>query len=414
MSKIEQLIKEKCPNGVKILLISDILISYSSGLNPRQNFKLNDGNAELYYVTVKEITSGKIAFSDKTDRITKEAWEKIQTRSKLEKDDILISAIGTIGKVALADIDIHNWNCSESVILLKPNKHIVSPKYLVHLLRSRKVQDQWKNHSVGSTLKGLRKENILNTKISVPPIEVQEEIVRILDEFSELEAELEAELEIRKKQYKFWLNRFFNNAMKKFNNVKMGTFAKIQRGGGFQKKDFVTQGKPCIHYGQIYTHYGTFTYKPITYLSDECYKKQKKAHQNDIIMAVTSENMKDVCKTVAWLGDEEIAVSGHSAIISSNQNAKYLSYFFQSKCFQQQKIKYARGVKVIEVSPNKLNEIKVPLPPLREQERIVKILDKFDNLVNYISEGIPAEIEARRKQYEYYRNKLLSFKEIKE
>ena len=131
-------------------------------------------------------------------------------------------------------------------------------------------------------------------------------------------------------------------------------------------------------------------------------------------MAVTSENMKDVCKAVAWLGDEEIAVSGHSAIISSNQNAKYLSYFFQSKCFQQQKIKYARGVKVIEVSPNKLNEIKVPIPPLEEQERIVKILNKFDKLINDISEGIPAEIEARRKQYEYYRNKLLSFEEIKE
>ena len=142
------------------------------------------------------------------------------------------------------------------------------------------------------------------------------------------------------------------------------------------------------------------------------FAKSKIAKRGDIVMAVTSENVEDVCSCTAWLGDENIAVSGHTAIISHNQNAKFLSYFFHSSNFSKQKIKFAHGTKVIEITPSKLNEIIIPLPPIEEQERIVKILDRFDKLCNDISEGLPAEIEARQKQYEYYRDKLLNFKEM--
>ena len=113
--------------------IKDVIKSFSSGLNPRQNFKLNDLNSDLYYVTVKEITSGKIVFSDKTDKINLDAWEKIQNRSKLETGDVLLSGIGTIGKVALVDIPVNNWNCSESVVLLKPNNDLITSEFSVIL-----------------------------------------------------------------------------------------------------------------------------------------------------------------------------------------------------------------------------------------------------------------------------------------
>ena len=129
-------------------------------------------------------------------------------------------------------------------------------------------------------------------------------------------------------------------------------------------------------------------------------------------MAVTSENVEDVCKCVAWIGDEDIAVSGHTAIIRHTQNPKYLAYYFHTAKFAKQKEHLAHGTKVIEVTPDKLNDIVIPIPSLEEQERIVKLLDHFDMLVNDISEGLPAEIEARQKQYEYYRDKLLTFKEL--
>ena len=116
--------------------------------------------------------------------------------------------------------------------------------------------------------------------------------------------------------------------------------------------------------------------------------------------------------TTAWLGDEEIAISGHTAIISHNQNAKYLSYYFHTAMFFNQKKKLAHGTMVIEVTPSKLGDIEIFLPTIEEQERIVGILDRFDSLCNSIAEGIPAEIDARQKQYEYYRDKLLSFQKM--
>ena len=189
----------------------------------------------------------------------------------------------------------------------------------------------------------------------------------------------------------------------------MGEIATIIRGGNFQKKDFVAEGKPCIHYGQMYTHFGIYANKPLTYVSEDTFKKSRQAVPNDIVMAVTSENVEDVCACTAWIGDEPIAISGHTAIIHHNQNAKYLSYYFHTEHFFKQKAKLAHGTKVIEVTPDKLNGIIVPLPTLEEQERIISILDRFDTLCEDITSGLPAEIEARQKQYEYYRDKLLTF-----
>ena len=186
---------------------------------------------------------------------------------------------------------------------------------------------------------------------------------------------------------------------------KLGEIATISRGGNFQKKDFLTEGVPCIHYGQIYTKYGLFADKTFTFISEECAKKQKMAQPNDIVMAVTSENIEDVCKCLAWLGDEPVAVSGHSAIIHHNQNAKYLVYYFHSQMFFAQKRKLAYGTKVIEVTPDALVDITLPIPPAEIQCEIVRILDNFTNL----TADLTAELTARQKQYAFYRNKLLTF-----
>ena len=182
----------------------------------------------------------------------------------------------------------------------------------------------------------------------------------------------------------------------------LGEIATISRGGSFQKKHFVDSGVPCIHYGQIYTRYGLFAHEALTYISDEVAVKQRFAQPNDIVMAVTSENIEDVCKCVVWLGDTPVAVSGHSAIIHHTQNAKYLAYYFHSSMFFTQKRKIAQGTKVIEVSPDKLNRVKVPVPPLEVQDEIVRILDNFTEL----TAGLTAELTARKKQYDYYKERV--------
>lgn len=147
----------------------------------------------------------------------------------------------------------------------------------------------------------------------------------------------------------------------------------------------------------------------MTFISPNQAARCPKAKRGDIILAITSENVEDVCKAVAWLGEEEIAVSGHTAILKHEQNPKYLAYYFQSEAFFKQKKKYAHGTKVIEISPNQLARIIIPIPSLEEQSRIVSILDKFEALTNSLQDGLPAEIAARRQQYEYYRDKLLTF-----
>ena len=190
---------------------------------------------------------------------------------------------------------------------------------------------------------------------------------------------------------------------------KLGEIATISRGGNFQKKDFLTEGVPCIHYGQIYTKYGLFTDKTFTFISEECAKKQKMAQPNDIVMAVTSENIEDVCKCLAWLGDEPAAISGHSAIIHHNQNAKYLVYYFHSQMFFSQKRKLAHGTKVIEVTPDTLVNITLPVPPFEVQHEIVRILDDYTENVTELQRQLAAEMTARKTQYSFYRDKLLTF-----
>ena len=187
----------------------------------------------------------------------------------------------------------------------------------------------------------------------------------------------------------------------------LSEIATITRGGSLQKKDFTESGVPCIHYGQIYTKYGLFTDKTFTFVSEATALRQKKAVTGDVVMAVTSENIEDVCKCVVWLGEEAVAVSGHTAIIHHNQDAKYLAYYFHSSMFFAQKAKLAHGTKVIEVTPDKLNGVIVPVPPLEVQREIVRVLDNF----TFLSAELSAELSARRKQYEYYKDSLLPFED---
>ena len=187
---------------------------------------------------------------------------------------------------------------------------------------------------------------------------------------------------------------------------KLGDIATITRGGSLQKKDFIAAGIPCIHYGQIYTRFGLFTDHALTFISEDVAERQKKAVTNDIIMAVTSENIEDVCKCVVWLGEEDVAVSGHTAIIHHNQNAKYLAYYFHSSMFFSQKQKLAHGTKVIEVTPDTLKGVSIPVPPLPVQLEIVRILDHFTELTAELQKQLEAELAARKKQFEFYAKNL--------
>lgn len=301
-----------------------------------------------------------------------------------------------------------------ATIYRKENKAL--SRYLFYFLSQLDICDLIPDKSYPS----LKISQIANIRIPVPPLYVQEEIVRILDKFTTLEAELEAELDCRKRQYEYYRNQLLsfdmlNRGGQRLNNVSiiaLGNLGEFVRGSGLPKKDFTSTGVGCIHYGQIYTYYGTSTDKTLSFVSPETASRLKHVDYGDVIVTSTSENIEDVCKAVAYMGKESIVIGGHACIFKPSDKiiGKYFAYYTLTDRFASDKRKYAKGTKVIDVSANDLSKIPIPIPSLSEQHRIVSILDKFDILVNSISEGLPKEIELRRKQYEYYREQLLSFR----
>ena len=284
-------------------------------------------------------------------------------------------------------------------------ENVVLAKYLFYFLSKFDIAELVSDKSYPS----LKVSEIAKIPIPVPPLSVQQEIVRILDKFTQLEAELEAELDCRKRQYEYYRDKLLTSDEKQVEWKTLGEVGTFVRGKGLQKKDLIASGVPAIHYGQIYTYYGVYAYKTKSFVSEDFAQKARKAQCGDLVIATTSENDEDVCKAVAWLGDEKVVVSSDACFYTHTMNPKYVAYYFQTEHFQKQKKAFITGTKVKRVNADDLAKITIPVPPIEEQERITGILDKFDTLVNSISEGLPREIELRRKQYEYYREKLLSF-----
>jgi len=415
LSKIFDLINKLCPNGVEYKELGEVSKTFAGGTP-------SSTNNDYYNGDIPWLRSGEINFNviNKTYKsITKLGLEKSSARWIKEKSVLLAMTGATVARSAVNLIPL---TANQSVCAIEPNENILDYKFLYYCF----ANDYLNLKSLGQgVLTSLNLAIIKKIKIPIPPLEVQEEIVRILDNFTplvgELEDALKAELEARKKQYEYYREKliipkeingkWFLNG-KEIEWKKLGDVGEFIRGNGLQKKDFTESGVGCIHYGQIYTYYNTYAYKTKSFVSIEFAKKLKKARTGDIVIATTSENVEDVCKAVAWLGNDEIAISGDACIFKHNMNPKYLAYYFKTKSFFNQKKSYVTGTKVMRVSGANLAKIHVPIPTLSEQQRIVEILDKFDTLVNDLSIGIPAEIEARQKQYEYYRGKLLSFKKL--
>ncbi len=193
--------------------------------------------------------------------------------------------------------------------------------------------------------------------------------------------------------------------------MTLGEIGKFIRGRRFTKADYVDGGVGCIHYGEIYTHYGTATNSVISHVRPEMADSLRYAKPGDVVVTDVGETVDDVGKAVAWVGDEDVAIHDHCYAFRHSMNPKFVSYCMQTTSFIAEKSKYVARTKVNTLLINGFSKIRIPVPPLEEQERIVAILDRFDALVNDIYIGLPAEIKARRQQYEHYRDRLLTFRE---
>ncbi|EHC2014151.1 TPA: restriction endonuclease subunit S [Escherichia coli] len=410
MSELSYL--EKLLDGVEVewKTLEDITLRTS-------NIKWREVIRSYRYIdlTSVDIATKKIT---ETTEITKNNAPSRAQKLVDENDVIFATTRPTQQRFCLIDSEYAGEVASTGYCILRAKQDQVLPKWILHWISTSDFKKHVEENQSGSAYPAISDSKVKECLIPIPcpdnpekSLAIQSEIVRILDKFTALTAELTAELNMRKKQYNYYRGQLLSFDNEDVPHLPMGQkdIGEFIRGGTFQKKDFMDAGVGCIHYGQIYTYYGTYAKKTKTHISATLAKKCKKAQKGNLIIATTSENDEDVCKAVAWLGSEDIAVSSDACIYKHNLNPKYVSYFFQTEQFQNQKRQYITGAKVRRVNADNLSKILIPVPSMEIQERIVSILDKFDTLTNSITEGLPREIALRQKQYEYYRDLLFSF-----
>lgn len=337
--------------------------------------------------------------------ISEEDYNK-NYKTKPHKGDVLMTRIGDVGTCSVLNRE-EPIAYYVSLALLRPNNQFVQSNYVKYILESDigKRELRKKTLLTAVPLK-INLGDVGKINLPIPSLAEQTRIVGILDTFTASIENLKQQIAQRRKQYEHYRDQLLDLEGKEGNSIKCwGGFCEMVKGNGVQKVDFVESGKGCIHYGQIYTYYGSYAYSTNKFVSEKVFKKAKKASYGDLIMTDTSENVEDICKTVAYLGKDDIAVSNHALIIKHHQNPRFLSYSTQTNSFLIQKRKVVVGVKVSGIKPEHLAQIKIYLPSIEEQSRIVSILDTFEASIANLEQ----QLAQRERQYEYYRNKLLTF-----
>ena len=183
----------------------------------------------------------------------------------------------------------------------------------------------------------------------------------------------------------------------------------IYRGAGITRDQVTVDGTPCVRYGEIYTTYGVWFDKCVSHTDEAKLTSKKYFEYGDILFAITGESVDDIAKCCAYIGHEKCLAGGDIVVLKHNQEPKYLSYVLATTDARQQKSKGKVKSKVVHSSVPAIREIKVPIPPIEIQREIVRILDDYTENIVELQNQLTAEITARQKQYEFYRDKLLTF-----
>jgi len=406
MSKIGELINKLCPNGVEFKELGEIGFFYG-GLTGKKKDDFMGGNFK--YITYMNIFNN---IEVDTNINTYVKLNINENQNKIEFGDVLFTGSSEtpdecgMSSVLTKKIDEPLYLNSFSFGFRLFNKDLFLPGFMKFLFRDSGVRNQIAKTASGVTRFNISKKYFAKIKIPIPPLEVQEEIVRILDTFTALISELKAELEARKKQYAYYRNKLLNFVGK---NVEWKTLGEVAHYPKYRisanlldKTSYVgVENLLQNRMGKTFSNYvptvGNFIEFKI----------------QDILIG----NIRPYLKKI-WYSDINGGTNGDVLVIRINNefknqlDSRFLYFLLSSDSFFNYNMKFAKGAKMPRGDKEAILKYLVPLPPLSEQQRIVEILDKFDTLVNDLSIGIPAEIEARQKQYEYYRNKLLSFKEI--
>ena len=401
MTKLEQLIKELCPNGVQLTFIENICDISRGKVISKDYIRDNPGDYPVY--------SSQTENNGELGRIDTYAFEGEYLTWTTDG--------ANAGSIFYRN---EKFNITNVCGLLKTHDNVIA-RFLFYVLSieaPKYVQKGMGNPKLMSNM-------MAKVKVPVPPLEVQAEIVKILDEYSTsvtaLQQELESELTARKKQYEYYRDLLLDFGVHGWKSEcewrTVGELFEIRNGLNKEKEAF-GKGKPIINFTDVYKNRclanGSFS-GLVDVTPDEI--ERYSARKGDVFFTRTSETKEDIGMSSTLIEDvPDCVFSGFVLRARPTTDLllpKFCAYYFSIYEVRKQIVKYAAFTTRATTTGDKLSKIRVPIPTIEEQTRIVSILDRFDKLCNDISEGLPAEIEARRKQYEYYRDKLLSFEEVR-
>ncbi|NHR34012.1 restriction endonuclease subunit S [Escherichia coli] len=342
---------------------------------------------------------------------------KVKSSQKLYKNDILISAASGsrehVGKVAYIESDIDYYFGGFMGVVRCDEK--LNPRYLFHVLTSDIFQKYLDEMLNSSTINNLNSAVMGRFKIPLPcpdtpekSLAIQSEIVRILDKFTALTAELTAELNMRKKQYNYYRDQLLTFKEGEVEWKALGEIGEVRMCKRILKSQTSSEGE--IPFYKI----GTFGKEPDSYISRKLFNEFKEKYSYPKVGEVLISASGTIGRTVIFDGRESYFQDSNIVWIENNEKIvlnKYLFYFYKIA-----KWGISEGGTIKRLYNDNLRKLMIPVPfpdsperSLVEQQKIVKLLDKFDALTNSITEGLPREIELRQKQYEYYRDLLFSF-----
>ena len=412
MSKLDELIQQYCPDGVEYKPLGEVC-DFRNGFAFKSNLFTDEG---CPIIRITNISENNVDMSDLKYFHMEDYPKSDLSQFAIKKGDLLVAMSGaTTGKIGTYKGNITAY-LNQRTGKFEP-KESLNNRFLYHFLQTQ-VSNMYK--MAGGGAQPNLSSNDLKSKIviPVPPLPVQEEIVRILDSFTELQAELQAELQKRLQQYNYYRDNLLSfEGRTDVEWKKLGELGVFYGGlSGKTKDDFSNGNAKFISYKNVFYNLSlnVDTDERVKIVEGE---KQNTIQYGDILFTGSSETP-DECGMSSVLTqktDEKLYLNsfcfGYRLHNPSLFCLDFLKHLFRSSELRKQIGKTASGTTRFNVSKKRFAEVSIPVPPLLVQKQIANILDKFYALTTDITAGLPAEIEARRKQYEYYRDQLLTFKQ---
>lgn len=401
MKNLEILIQELCPDGVEFVKLGDVCeIKGRIGFRGYTRKDLVSESEGAITLSPSNIINGNIVY----DKCSFISWAKYEESPEImaEVGDVVFTKTASVGKTAYIENMPKEMTINPQLVLLKKFRGI--SKYLAYILKTTYFQNEVKKITGVGSVPNVPQSSLAKIEIPLPPIEVQAEIVRILDKFTSLEAELEAELDCRKRQYEYYRDKLLS-----FDTVggQEVTISKIGDIGRICMCKRIMKNQTNSESGIPFYKIGTFGKVADAYISNDVYEEYKKMYsypkKGDILMSASGT----IGRTVVFNGEPSYFQDSNIVWVDNDETKvfnSYLNYYYQIIEWKTQ------GGTIKRLYNNLLAGATIKYPSLEEQRRIVSILDRFESLTTSLQSGLPAEIAARRKQYEHYRDKLLTFK----